>query len=104
MTSLLNYVRNWFGSVVQPSDFSYILPLLMVNSTVAFPNNKCCPGVGHAGGVDAAWDEFSVFLHLFLHPQVFQKTTNLLQLWPEIPVISTYNPIYNVYNPTYNQL
>ena len=50
MTSLLNYVRNWFGSMVQPSDFSYRGPLLMVNSTVAFPNKNCCPGFGHAGG------------------------------------------------------
>ena len=28
----------------------------------------------------------------------------LLQLRPEIPVISTYNPIYRIYNPIYNQL
>ena len=28
----------------------------------------------------------------------------LLQVWPEIPVISTYNPIYGMHNPTYNQL
>ena len=27
-----------------------------------------------------------------------------LQLWPKIPVISTYNPIYKMYNPSYNQL
>ena len=27
-----------------------------------------------------------------------------LQLWPEIPIVSTYNPIYGMYNPIYNQL
>ena len=27
-----------------------------------------------------------------------------LQLWPEMPVLSTYNPIYEMYNPSYNQL
>jgi hypothetical protein len=27
-----------------------------------------------------------------------------LQLWPEIPIVSTYTPIYGMYNPIYNQL
>ena len=38
-------------------------------------------------------------------PKVNQWMLNeYMQLWPEIPVRSTYNPIYKMYNPTYDQL
>ena len=35
--------------------------------------------------------------------EIWQIKPSFLQLWPEIPGISTYNPIYRIYNPIYNQ-
>ena len=47
------------------------------------------------------WEIILDFLVTCLGPP--KNTRYSLQLWPEIPVISTYNSIYKLYNPRYNQ-